>query len=70
MPEFVEKWGKNTARSRYGTTPEFSPSPDQSAPQCPEDKQGPGYKNDTPSGWVTGAGENATGKPGFDRGRK
>jgi len=44
------------------------PPADQSRPQSPEDKQGPGYANDA-SGWVRGAGENATQKPGFDKHR-
>jgi len=44
------------------------PPADQTANQAPEDKQGAGYKNDA-SGWVRGAGENATQKPGFDKHR-
>jgi hypothetical protein len=35
--------------------------------QAPEDRHGPGYDNDT-SGWVHGAGEDATRKTGFDFG--
>lgn len=68
MPEFVDKWGKKTATERYGNHNKTFPAPpDQSQPQMPEDKQGPGYDNDTPSSWVTGANEDATGKPGFDK---
>ena len=37
-------------------------------PQDPEDFHGPGYSNDA-SGWVRGAGEDATTKPGFDKGQ-
>ncbi len=41
------------------------------APQCPEDKHGPKYDNDTPSNWLRGMGSNrAEGKPGFDGGKK
>jgi hypothetical protein len=36
--------------------------------QDPEDFHGPGYSNDA-SGWVRGAGEDATTKPGFDKGQ-
>lgn len=69
MTKNVEKWGRDTARERYGApNPGSMKAPDQSEPQCPEDKQGPKYDNQT-SGWVRGAGENATNKPGFDKGR-
>lgn len=40
---------------------------DQQENQFPEDQDGPGYDNDTPESWVTGANENATTKPGFDK---
>ena len=68
MTKFVEKWGRDTARERYG-----APNPGsmkaaegQELPQSPEDKQGPKYANQT-SGWVRGDGEDATNKPGFDK---
>lgn len=35
--------------------------------QSPTDKHGPGYDNDTPDTWLRGVGENAEGKPNFDR---
>lgn len=64
MPEFQDKWGKSTAKSRYGTTPTFKQPPaDSNKPQCPEDKQGPGYDNDA-SGWVRGQAKDPHFKPG------
>lgn len=39
----------------------------EEAPQCPEDKRGAKYDNNTPRGWLTGAAQ-ATEKPGFDHG--
>ncbi len=46
------------------------PAPDRSeqAPQTPDNKHGPKYDNDTPETWVSGANENATTKPAFDKG--
>lgn len=36
-------------------------------PQCPEDKHGPKYSNDTPNNWLRGMGKGeAEGKPSFD----
>jgi hypothetical protein len=72
MAQNAEKWGRATAKERYGSKPlaTFSPpTGDQSAPQCPEDKQGPDYDNDAPNNWVRGM-PNAEGKPGFDKGSK
>ena len=70
MPQDTQKWGKTTAKSRYGTTPTFSQPPaDSNKPQCPEDKQGPGYENSVPSNWLRGM-PNAEGKPGFDKSGK
>lgn len=67
MPQDTSKWGKAAAKSRYGTTPTFSPpSEKQQKPQFPEDQHGSGYSNDA-SGWVRGAGGTAENKPGFDR---
>jgi len=66
MTQNVEKWGRATAKARYGGGATFSPPADQSKPQMPEDKHGPRYDNDA-SGWVRGAGETAENKPGFDR---
>lgn len=70
MTKDTNKWGTDTAKERYGTGKTFSPPPEQSKPQMPEDKQGPGYENDTPETWVSGANEDATTKPGFDRSKK
>ncbi len=36
---------------------------EQQKPQAEEDKQAPGYDNDTPNNWLRGNGM----KPGFDR---
>lgn len=71
MPQNTEKWGKATAKARYGSgPPTFSPpSGKECYPQFPEDKQGPKYSNET-SGWVVGAGGTAENKPGFDRSKK
>jgi hypothetical protein len=48
-----EKWGRTTARERYGSPQHFHGAPppkDQSGPQDPGSKHGPNYNNDT-SGW-------------------
>jgi|KBSMisStaDraftv2_1062788.scaffolds.fasta_scaffold27946_3 hypothetical protein len=53
----VEKWGRATAKERYGT-PDASgvtPAKSQQPPQDPEDKHGAKYDNDA-SGWVRGVG--------------
>jgi hypothetical protein len=70
-----EKWGRDTARERYGSLKyENSPPPqpkDLTAPQDPSNARAPGYRNDHGNDWVRGAGESATGKPNFDSvGRK
>lgn len=40
-------------------------------PQCPEDKHGANYNNDTPNNWLRGMGPGeAEGKPSFDKGKK
>lgn len=57
MAQNTEKWGKATAKARYGSTPTFKQPPaDSNKPQFKEDAQGPGYDNDT-SGWVDGKGK-------------
>jgi hypothetical protein len=70
----TEKWGRSTARERYGK-PEFfqgAPSPkDVHAPQKLGDAnnlQGPGYANIHRDDWVRGRGESGEGKPNFRRG--
>ena len=61
----TQKWGKQTAKERYGTaTGSISQKPEE-APQCPEDKRGPDYDNNTPSNWLRGM-PSAEGKPSFD----
>lgn len=61
--KFTDKWGKDTAKARYGTGKEYSPPKDESQPQDPVDQHGPDYKNDA-SGWVRGQGKD----PHFKRG--
>ena len=39
----------------------------EEAPQCPEDRRGPDFSNNTPrNSWLIGANEDATSKPNFD----
>jgi hypothetical protein len=45
------------------------PVKDEHGNQDPVDKHAPGYDNDA-SGWVRGAGGDATTKPGFDHGSR
>jgi hypothetical protein len=69
-----EKWGRDTARKRYGSLDyQFNAPPqprDQSQPQDPVDRHGPNYSNDVPNSWLRGGGKGGEGKPGFDKGRK
>jgi hypothetical protein len=65
----TEKWGRTTARERYGSPQYYTgaPSPrDQSQPQFKEDRPDKAYQNNHRQDWVVGANEDAT-KPGFDR---
>jgi hypothetical protein len=72
------KWGHNVAVERYGQQPNPNMRPkDQSQPQSPEDKHGPGYRNDVANDWGRGFGkgghavsESAEGKPGYVPGYK
>lgn len=69
QPHEMQKWGRDTARERYGKLhePPLSQKSEE-APQCPEDKRGPDYDNNTPDNWVRGMGKGqAEGKPGFDK---
>ncbi len=64
MAENESKWGRKTARARYGApkSPDMRPK-DEHGPQRLGDSNnlhGPGYENDT-SGWLRAAGE--SGKP-------
>jgi hypothetical protein len=65
----TEKWGRATAAERYGAP--RSPSmkaKDASAPQSPENKHGPNYRNEvSPSSWLRGGGESAEGKPSYGK---
>ena len=62
------KWGRDTAAKRYGepASPNMKPK-DESQPQDPTAKHGPGYSNDHRNDWVTGAGETAEKMPGYGR---
>jgi hypothetical protein len=74
----TEKWGRSTARERYGSLKyqHGAPAPeDRHAPQKLGDAnnlQGPGYANIHREDWVRGFGkggvESAEGKPNFRRG--
>jgi len=69
----TEKWGRDTARERYGgTTKTFAPPPIANKPQRLGDSsnlQGPGYDNIARKDWVRGFGkggvESAEGMPNF-----
>jgi hypothetical protein len=68
-----QKWGRETARSRYGSLKfeDGAPPPaDKCYPQAPEDKPADKTYNDVnPRSWLRGGGESAEGKPGFDKKR-
>src|SRR5262249_20663929 len=74
--EEAEKWGRDTARSRYGAPQYFNGAPapkDQHGPQRlgdPNNLQGNYYSNDCRNDWRRGAHEDATTKPNFDHGKK
>jgi len=72
MPDYTDKWGRKTARERYGapTNQGMVPPEDRSEPQELGDKnnlRGPDWKDDHPNDWVRGKGESAEGKPDFKR---
>jgi hypothetical protein len=56
-------WGTSTARERYGKLEQGGmKAKDTHGPQAPEDKQGPGYRNEVPvNSWLRGGNE--SGKP-------
>ena len=69
----LEKWGRNTARERYGSLKyENSPPPaakNLSAPQDPVDRQGP--SNDVPiNSWLRGGGKGGESYPCYDKGKR
>jgi hypothetical protein len=67
--EEKQKWGRNTARERYGPLRQVDMRPpDRSEPQKLGDVnnlRGPGWKGDTPNDFRRGAGEDATKRPGY-----
>ena len=74
------KWGRETARARYGALEYENGAPppeDRHAPQRLGDRnnlQGPNYQNRSPDNWVRGFGKNgvesAEGKSNFHPGYK
>lgn len=73
MPDYMDKWGRKTAKERYGTggpnkiEPKFE---DRSFPQKAGDVQnlqGPDFLDDHPNDWVRGKDESAEDKPDFKR---
>ena len=69
----TEKWGKETAKTRYGTAKggSLACSDDCQKPQDPIDQHGANYDNDAPKNWLRGMGKNhAEGYPPFDKGRE
>ena len=68
MVDDTQKWGRKTARERYGPLRETDMKPkDMSEPQFPEDKRGSDWQDDAPGNWLRAKGESAEGKPGFDK---
>jgi hypothetical protein len=60
-----EAWGAAKAVERYGGGMKtFPPPKDASFPQFKPDQRGPGWEDDT-SGWVRGAGGDATKRSGY-----
>lgn len=75
MVENAEKWGRKTARERYGKLDDPSMKPalwDAEKPQRLGDEtnlQGPKYDDDQANNWVRGGpNESAESKPSFDKG--
>jgi hypothetical protein len=68
--EETEKWGRDTARSRYGEarSPDMK-AEDRHAPQKLGDAnnlQGNYYSNNVRNDWRRGSGESAEGKPHYN----
>lgn len=71
---YTDKWGRKTARERYGSNSNQSLQPvdkEASYPQKLGDKnnlRGPDWQDDHANDWVRGGpNESAEGKPGFDK---
>lgn len=68
--KFLDKWGRDTAKERYGSLHEPALSQkSEEAPQCECDKRvEPEYSNNVPvDSWLVGGGKSgAEGKPDFD----
>ncbi len=70
MAKHLEAWGRETARSRYGSPQNGGKSAGQEdqKPQFPEDQHAKDYDNGTPANWLRGMGKGeAEGKPSFDK---
>src|SRR5262245_14031360 len=71
--EETEKWGRQTARERYGALRDPNmKAPEDCYPQKlgdPNNLQGNYYDNDVRNDWRRAANEDATTKPGFDHSR-
>jgi hypothetical protein len=74
--EETERWGRDTARERYGTPRHengAAPPPDRSEPQKLGDRnnlRAPDYPRDASNNWVRGKNESAESRPSFMHGRK
>lgn len=65
--KFTDEWGRSAARNRYGNPHGSLNQASEEAPECPPDKRGPDYDNNTPDNWLRGMGKGqAEGKPSFD----
>jgi hypothetical protein len=64
-------WGTAKARERYGTLKQTDmKAKDMTMPQARESQPSDKSYNDAPNDWRRGAGEDASGKPGYIRGRR
>ena len=63
----IEKWGRDTAKERYGSAQgPLEGTTAHQPPQDPIDKHGKTYDNDV-KGWAYDGGES---RPTFDKGRE
>lgn len=68
MAHHTEKWGRQTARERYGKVKSDFGKTESNQPQFEIDSHGPGYDNDVANkSWLR---SNAEAKPGFDHKRR
>lgn len=63
MANHLEKWGRATARERYGKVKSDFGKTESNQPQFEADSHGPNYDNDVPAdGWLR---KKAESKPGY-----